>query len=60
MTEYEYGSISGYQPKRLTKKDEAKWRTGLSPANPAGCVLMMREIDRLRKQVRELREAAQE
>lgn len=57
---YQYGDISGYQPKRLTPKLLAGWRTGLSAANPAGCVLMIREIDRLRNRVAELESALAE
>jgi len=43
-----YGNISGYQPTSLEEKDLANYRTGLSAANPAGALLMVKEIDRLR------------
>lgn len=44
-----YGDISGYHPQELTEDQLAVWRTGLSAANPAGAMLLVREIDRLRK-----------
>jgi hypothetical protein len=51
MADFKYGNIDGYHPKRLSSKDLAKWRTGLSAANPAGAMLMVQEIDRLRKEL---------
>lgn len=51
MRIFEYGSIKGYSPKRLTEKLLAKARTGLYAGNPAMMVLMAREIDRLRREV---------
>ncbi len=55
MTEHEYGDVSKYHPKKLTEKVLANARTGLSAGNPAHMVLMAREIDRLRKRIREMK-----
>lgn len=44
----QYGSIDGYQPKALTNKMLARWRTANSAGNPACMVLAVKEIDSLR------------
>jgi hypothetical protein len=46
-----YGSIAGYSPQTLTEADLSRYRTGLSPANPSGTMLMAQEIDRLREEL---------
>lgn len=43
-----YGDISGYHPQELDEDMLGRWRTGLSAANPAGAMLLVREIDRLK------------
>lgn len=50
-----YGDISGYSPQKLTEKQLGIWRTGLSSANPAGAMLLVQEIDRLRTLLEEER-----
>lgn len=51
-----YGDIHGYQPKRIKKKLLAKLRMGLSAANPAEAMLLVKEIDQLVYKVRQLEE----
>ena len=50
----EYGNTSGYQPHTLTNKDLSKWRSGTSAGNPACMVLLVKEIDALRKAQKQL------
>lgn len=56
MSNYEYGDVSRYQPRKLTEKILAKARTGLYAGNPAHMILMVREIDRLRAKVEDFEE----
>ena len=44
---FKYGNISGYHPRRFEDIDLESHRTGLSPTNPAGALLLVKRIDEL-------------
>jgi hypothetical protein len=46
--------MSGYSTVELTKKSLGYMRTGLTAANPAGVVALVRRIDELTKRIEEL------
>jgi len=46
----EYGDVSGYSTVELTKKLLGRYRTGLSAANPAEVVALVKRIDELEKE----------
>lgn len=48
-----YGNVSGYEPDRLTEKNLGLLRTGKHACNPKEAVLLVQEIDRLRRQLAE-------
>lgn len=48
-----YSDISGYSVSPLTEDKLSKYRKGLSAANPAEAIQLVKEIDRLRKDLNE-------
>lgn len=51
MVEYKYGNIEGYKPQRFEDIDLANCRSGLSAANPAMVLLLVKKIDELQAHI---------
>jgi hypothetical protein len=51
MYTYGFRHIKNCSPKKISAKELASWRTGLSPANPAGALLLAKRIDDLTQEL---------